>query len=241
MNQQLWWYVARATGLVAWALCTLAVLWGLALSARLLGRRPAPAWLLDLHRFLGALATVFTAVHIAGLVADSYVDFGIADVLVPLASSWKPAPVACGVAAFYLLLAVELTSLARRRLRARIWRLVHMTSLPLWAISTVHLVTAGTDSNNPVVQWTVLSSTAAVLFTALVRVLSPRTAARPAHAGRPGSSRVGSTGAVSVSWPPADELQDGDVLRARISRPGVQRRATGWSFPPTPPHGPRPW
>ena len=185
MNQQLWWYVARASGLVAWALCTLAVVWGLALSTRLLGKRPAPAWLLDLHRFLGALATLFVAVHLAGLVADSYAHFGVADLFVPLASSWKPGPVAWGIAAFYLLLAVELTSLARRRLPARLWRLVHITSLPLWVISTVHLLTAGTDAGNPVVQWTALASTATVIFFTVVRVLSPRAAVRAARRPAP--------------------------------------------------------
>jgi hypothetical protein len=178
MNEQLWWYAARASGLVGWALCTLAVLWGLALSTRLLGKRPAPAWLLDLHRFLGALATIFVGVHVAALVADSYAHFGLADVLVPMASSWRPGPVAWGIAAFYLLVAVELTSLARRRLTVRLWRLAHITSVPLWAVSTVHLLTAGTDARNPAVQWAALAATGAVLFFTIVRVLSPRSAAR---------------------------------------------------------------
>jgi hypothetical protein len=183
MNEQLWWYAARASGLVAWGLATLAVVWGLALSTRLLGKRLAPAWLLDLHRFLGGLTTVFVVVHIGALVADSYAHFGLAEVFVPLASSWKPGPVAWGIVAFYLLVAVEVTSLARRRLPARLWRLVHIASLPLWVISTLHLLTAGTDAANPLVQWAALLSTAAVLFTTLVRVLSPRSAAR--RASRP--------------------------------------------------------
>lgn len=174
MNEQMWWYAARASGLVGWFLCTLAVVWGLALSTRLLGRRPAPAWLLDLHRFLGGLATIFAVIHVGALVVDSYVHFGLADVLVPLASSWKPGPVAWGIAAFYLLLAVEATSLLKRRLSARLWRLVHIASLPLWIVSTVHLLTAGSDAPNPAVRSAVLLATGAVLFLTLVRVLSPR-------------------------------------------------------------------
>lgn len=87
MTPPLWWYVAGPSGLVAWALATLAVVWGLALSTRLLGKRPAPAWLLDLHRFLGGLTTVFVAVHIGALVADNYAHFGLGDLLVPMASS----------------------------------------------------------------------------------------------------------------------------------------------------------
>ncbi|HVW35103.1 MAG TPA: ferric reductase-like transmembrane domain-containing protein [Acidimicrobiia bacterium] len=192
MNQPLWWYTARASGLVAWGLCTLAVVWGLALSTRLLGRRPAPAWLLDLHRFLGGLATIFAAVHVLALVADSSVHFGLAEVLVPLASSWRPGPVAWGIAAGYLLVAVEVTSLARRRLPGRLWRLVHVASLPLWVTSTVHLATAGTDAGNPPVRWAVLVSTGAVVFLAVVRILSPRLPSR--FRSRPAAGASGVVG-----------------------------------------------
>jgi len=188
MNEHVWWYTARATGLVGWLLCTLAVVWGLALSTRLLGKRPGPAWLLDLHRFLGGLATIFVVIHVGALVADSSTHFGLADVLVPLASSWKPGAVAWGVAGFYLLLAVELTSLARRRLPGGVWRLVHGASLPLWAVATVHLVAAGTDAGNVVVASAALLSAGAVLFVSLVRVLSPRPR-RPVRTAGPGSSR----------------------------------------------------
>ena len=42
MSPQLWWYVARAGGLVAYGLLAAATIWGLAVSTRLLGRWPAP-------------------------------------------------------------------------------------------------------------------------------------------------------------------------------------------------------
>ena len=67
-----WWYQARAAGFVAYALLTVSILLGLALTTRTFGRRPRPAWLLDLHRGLGGLATIFVGIHLATLVADSY-------------------------------------------------------------------------------------------------------------------------------------------------------------------------
>src|SRR5438874_9448763 len=138
------WYIARASGLVAWGLLSASVIWGLALSTRALGRRPRPAWLLDMHRYLGGLATIFTGVHIAAVVADSYVHFDLVSVLVPGASSWRPGAVAWGVVGLYLLLAVELTSLARNRLPKRVWRIIHFASFPLFMTATVHAITAGT-------------------------------------------------------------------------------------------------
>jgi DMSO/TMAO reductase YedYZ heme-binding membrane subunit len=144
------WYVARSAGLVAWTLLTASVIWGLTMSTRTrpLGHRPRPAWMLDLHRWLGGLATIFVAVHVLAILVDSYVHFTLWSVLVPFASSWRPSAVAWGVVAMYLLLAVELTSLARRRLPKRAWRAVHFASFPLFLLSTVHALMAGTDAGS---------------------------------------------------------------------------------------------
>jgi hypothetical protein len=144
------WYVARASGFVGWGLLSASVLWGLAISGKAtsFGRRPRPNWMLDLHRYLGGLATVFTAVHVAAVVADSYVHFDLASIVIPFASSWKPTAVAWGVVSMYLLLAVELTSLARKRLPRKAWRMVHFASFPLFVSATVHGFTAGTDGHN---------------------------------------------------------------------------------------------
>jgi predicted ferric reductase len=142
------WYIARSAGLVAWALLTASVVWGLLMSTKApaLGRRPRKSWMLDLHRYLGGLATIFTGVHIAGVVADSYLHFGWLATLVPFASTWRPAAIAWGVVGLWLLVAVELTSLARRRLPRRLWRAVHLASFPLFLTATAHAVTAGTDA-----------------------------------------------------------------------------------------------
>jgi len=140
------WYVARASGLVGWGLLAAATLWGLALSTKVLGKRPRPNWILDLHRWLGGLALIFTGVHVISLLFDTYVHFGLASLLVPLASKWHPVAVAWGVVSLYLLLAVELTSLARARLSKNVWRRVHFASFLLFVTSTVHGLTAGTDT-----------------------------------------------------------------------------------------------
>jgi len=170
VNDQLWWYVARAGGIVAWVLLALSVIWGLLLSTRLLGKRPTPAWLNDLHRYLGALALVFTAVHVTALVADSYVHFGPADVLVPMASAWKPGPTAWGVVSLYLLVAIEITSLLMRKLPRRLWRAVHLSSFGLFFTASIHGATAGTDATNPIYTYVSLTLIALAMLTTLVRV-----------------------------------------------------------------------
>ncbi|TMK22300.1 MAG: ferredoxin-NADPH reductase, partial [Actinobacteria bacterium] len=122
MKSQFAWYVARASGLVGWALLAASVMWGLSISTKVLKGRPRPAWQLDLHRYLGGLGTIFVGVHVIGIVADTYVHFGLASVLVPFASTWHPAAVAWGVVGTYLLAAVQLTSMVRTWLPKRLWR-----------------------------------------------------------------------------------------------------------------------
>jgi DMSO/TMAO reductase YedYZ heme-binding membrane subunit len=190
VSGQLAWYLARSAGIVSWVLLSASAVWGIALSTRLLASRPSPAWLLDLHRQLGGLACTFVAVHVGALVADDFVAFGPAEILVPLASRWRPVAVAWGVVALYLLGAVELTSLLKRRMPARWWRRVHRLSFPLWLLATAHGLAAGTDAGNPVVQWSLLVVATIGLFVGIVRWLSPRPDRKP----RPDAGREQSAG-----------------------------------------------
>jgi hypothetical protein len=160
------WYIARAGGLVAYVLLATTVLWGTALAARAFRQRPGLPWLTAMHDWLGVLTLTFVGVHVTGLLLDTYVRFSLVDVLVPFASSWRPGPVAWGVVGFYLLLAVHLSARLRGRLPKRyrpLWKKVHLASYPLFAVTTVHLFTAGTDRGSFLVLMAVALVIAAVL------------------------------------------------------------------------------
>ncbi len=186
MNPQVWWFVSRSSGMIAWGLLTLSVCWGLFISTKAVAKASSPAWLLDLHRYLGGMAVIFTAIHLIGLVADSYVTFGWAEIFIPMASSWKPGPVAFGIVGFYLLLAVELTSLAMKRLPRKLWRWVHHSSLVLYFVATYHAIVAGTDAENQWFRVAALASINIVMFLTIVLILAVRKAkispSRPARA-----------------------------------------------------------
>lgn len=181
------WEVARAGGIVAWGLATASVVWGLALSTRLAKRRPWPAWLLDMHRFLGALAVVFTVVHVGAVLLDSYTRFSLAAVLVPFVATWHPTAVAWGIVAFYVLLAVEVTSLLKPRIGRTWWRRTHYLSFALFAFSTVHAVMAGTDTRSGLVLMALAVVSLPVFALAGVRLGAP---ALPARTSRSGSAVV---------------------------------------------------
>lgn len=148
MNEQFWWYVARSGGIVALVLIAASVLWGLLLSSKYLQGGPKPKGLLNLHRFLGALSVVFTGIHVIALYLDSYVQFTLFELLVPFASAWEPAPVAAGVVAFWLLLAVQVTSMMMKRLPRQWWKWVHLTSYLLLPLGVLHGITAGSDAGS---------------------------------------------------------------------------------------------
>ena len=178
MNAQLTWYAARAAGIVAWSLAAGSVVWGLALSTRALGRKPRPAWLFDLHRFLGGTALAFTGVHVGSILLDTYVHFSVANVLVPFTGPWHPGAVAWGITAFYLLLAVELTSLARSRIPRRVWRRIHVGGFGLFVTSTIHGLSAGTDRRSPAFVAAAVGTVLAVAALTAIRIW--QSARRPA-------------------------------------------------------------
>ena len=160
---------------MSWALVTLAVITGLQLSTRLV-RRPAPAWVTDVHRFLAGLAVAFLGVHLLGLVADTYVGFGLADILVPFATTYQTTAVALGVVAMYLLLAIEITSLLMKHMSRRVWHGIHLSSYVLFPLATVHGIMVGTDRHSFLLLASSLLGAAVVLFMTLVRILAPRRA-----------------------------------------------------------------
>ena len=180
MSGQAWWHLARASGVVAWLFLSVSVAWGVLVATDLFARVRRAAWLLDLHRALGALTVVFTGVHVAALVADSYVHFGWADIVVPFASDWRTGPVALGVLTMWVVAIIEASSLVMRRLPKRLWRAVHRTSYVAFVLGSLHGTFAGSDATNPVYALTSILVTVVLVFAVTYRIVGRRERRRPA-------------------------------------------------------------
>ena len=169
-----WWYLARSTGLIAGVLLVAAFVWGVLLSTQLVKPVKRAAWLLDLHRWLGGLTVVFVALHLVGLLADSYVEFDLASIFVPFASEWRPAAVTWGVAGLYILAAVQLTSWrpVRSRLSRKVWRGAHLLSFPLLWVVAMHSGAAGTDVGNRLYLVSLIILVGLSVFIVLYRLLA---------------------------------------------------------------------
>lgn len=185
LNPQLWWWVARSTGIVAWVMATASIAWGLTLSGRLVRRRKLPAWLLDLHRYLATLTVAFIALHLVALVADGWTHFGWRELFIPFASTWRPRAVLWGIVAFYGVLIVQVTSWGMRRLPRQVWHGIHLTSYLVFVAATMHFALAGADRMNRIVQAVGVAGVTVVISLTVLRVLDRRTVDAPAPSASP--------------------------------------------------------
>ncbi len=178
-DPHLWWYVTRASGLVAWAAMTGSVLWGVLLATRVLRSIDNPAWLQDLHRWLGGTALIMTGLHMLSLMLDSWAHFSLTQVLVPLAAGYRPWPVALGIVAFYLLIAVYGSSLLRPRMPRRFWKALHYGSYASVVLVSFHAGWSGTDVGAWGYRLVAFALLGLTTVAVLVRVLTSATAAPP--------------------------------------------------------------
>jgi ferredoxin-NADP reductase/DMSO/TMAO reductase YedYZ heme-binding membrane subunit len=221
LGRAVWWYVARASGLVAWVLLAMSVVGGLLLATRLTqGHRRD--WTQGLHEFVGALAVVFTAIHLISVLTADQLQIGPSQLLVPFTRPDNPVAQGCGVLACYLLIAVVLTSWARASLPWRWWRRLHLLAFPLFALACVHTALAGTDTTSPIVHWASLVTGAAILFLAVLRLLTAR-AGRPVSGVARDSNHRHSRGAhvPRQSSPPPRQRQSSPPPSVTPPDPGM--------------------
>ena len=172
------WYVARAAGLVAFAALTLSVWLGLGMSTRLLGPKRHKA-LFGWHQTLAWTGLSMLVLHAGALLFDPTLHFGLASVLAPFASAWRPAAVAAGVIAGWLTLVLAVSFRLRKRIGQRGWRLLHYATFGAFVLALGHALTAGTDLRGLGGPFLALVAAGPVVWLGFVRILLPRTAPGP--------------------------------------------------------------
>lgn len=170
------WLAIRATGVTAWGLLTAVVLWGLLLRTRLLGGAVKPPALLGMHRWLGALALGFLAVHMALLVVDPVVAFTIPQLFIPGLAPWEPLAVSLGILAMWLMVPVSVVGRIRQRLGrngAKIFARTHLIAYSAWPLATAHYVFAGTDATTEWSLGLLIAAATLLIFGLLARGFVP--------------------------------------------------------------------
>jgi len=143
---QLWWYVTRASGIVAYLLLWFSMVLGLAVTSKYLDQLLERVFTYDFHQFISLLSIAFIAVHIIVLLFDRYLPYSIWQILVPFISPYRPFWVGMGVIGFYLIILVTVTFYMRNKIGGKAFRLIHVLSLAGYLGATLHGIYAGTDS-----------------------------------------------------------------------------------------------
>jgi DMSO/TMAO reductase YedYZ heme-binding membrane subunit len=203
MNEKLSWYISRSSGWVAFVLLAVTVIWGILGITKIIERRGLPKWLIELHRYLALLSIVFTAIHLAGLVGDNYMQIAWREILVPYALDYKSGAVALGVVALYLLVVVQVSSWLRPHLPRKVWKGLHMLSYPAMWLVAMHGLRAGTDSSHVAVRAGVMVVVGLTALFTLLRILRGRTVRRVARGEATQSDAVRTLSLVPAERRPA--------------------------------------
>jgi methionine sulfoxide reductase heme-binding subunit len=166
------WYATRATGLVTLLLLTASVLLGVLTAGRFASQRWPRFLSQGLHRNVSLLVLVFLTLHVGTTVIDTYTSIPLTAAFIPFTSSYKELWLSLGAVACDLLLALVVTSLLRKRIGHRPWRLVHWLAYACWPVAMMHGLGIGTDRNATWVFALTLACAGSVLIVATWRLLA---------------------------------------------------------------------
>ena len=145
-STQIWWYVTRSAGIIAYLLLWFSTVWGLAVPSKVLTQVLDQTFTVDFHEFTSLLAIGFTLLHVFVLMIDRFLPYTLLQILVPFLSPYRPFWVGMGVIAFYITLLVTITFYLRKKIGMKAFRSIHVLSLLGYLGVTFHGLYAGTDA-----------------------------------------------------------------------------------------------
>jgi len=179
-----YWYLSRASGLAAFALVWLSMVWGVLLTGRAARRWPGVVSAADVHQHVSLLGLGFGLFHGLILLGDRFANYQLSQILVPFTTSgYRPLWVGLGQLSFYALAIVALSFYLRPWLSNRAWRTIHLLSFGVYLSALSHGVLSGTDSGVPWISAFYWSSAGVLLFLTIYRILVSRVS-RPRIAQR---------------------------------------------------------
>jgi sulfoxide reductase heme-binding subunit YedZ len=184
MEGPILWYLNRGSGAVTLVLFTLTLVLGVLSLGGPPARRVPRFVVQSLHRNAALLAFVMLGAHVVSAVVDEYVDIRWWQAFLPFGAAYEPLWLGLGAVALDLLLVIAVTSMLRRRLADRTWRLLHQLAWPMWGLSLAHGIGMGTDLRDA--WWLVTLACGVAVVAALVwRLVRPVLVVRRRHRRHP--------------------------------------------------------
>lgn len=188
-NEHAFWLASRAAGIVAMGLMTFTVIVGLMQGGNLLRsmnnrtRERAgvkPRDLTRMHQFVSLAAIIAIVSHGLLLMGDAWLNPSFSQVVVPFSLDYRTFYTGLGVTAGWVVVLLGLTYYLRDQIGVKRWKTLHRFTIVGYALSVVHVMGAGTDSQSAWLFYPMMISVAvvAVLFTLRMRSHTARPVAR---------------------------------------------------------------
>ena len=129
----------------------------------LMGGRLVKGRLPDLrvtHEALSLATIAALLVHALALLGDGYLSPSLADVTIPLVSSYQRVWTGLGIVAGWALIILGVSYYARARIGVARWRRLHRFTALAWILGVVHGIGQGTDAG---AAWFLVTTAAAVI------------------------------------------------------------------------------
>ena len=167
------WYMSRASGIIAFVFLWLSMLMGLIKTTNLIPRGKSSAIAIDLHQFVSLAGLFFSLFHGVILLWDPYIAMTLGQMLVPFTVfNYRPLNVGAGQISLYLWAVLVLSSSVRKSIGRATWRMLHYLSFGVFWLVLLHGISAGSDSGTAGMQILYWSSAGSIVFLTTYRILS---------------------------------------------------------------------
>ncbi len=150
---RVFWYLSRATAIVAYLILWLSMVWGLLMSTRLIKNWPGFPPSNNLHKFFAIFGLSLGMLHGLLLLGDRYMNFKLVQLLIPFANTtYRPTWVGFGQISLYLWGLIVISFYLRKKIGQKTWRVLHVLTFFTYASVFIHGITSGSDSGTVLMQ-----------------------------------------------------------------------------------------
>ena len=178
-----YWYMSRGAAFVALVLLWISMMLGLLITDKLARSWPGAPVAFALHEFVSLLGLVFAVFHALILLGDRYINYKLAQILMPFGSvNYHPVWVGVGQIGLYLWAIISASFYVRQMIGHKTWKFIHYASFFNFMIAVMHGLASGTDTAVPWAQALYWFLGGSVLFLTVYRIVagSIQPATRPA-------------------------------------------------------------
>ncbi len=183
------WYLSRGSAFVALGLLWVSMLLGLLITDKMARSWPGAPAAFAIHEYVSLLGLVFAAFHALVLLGDRFINYRIAQILVPFGSvNYHPVWVGFGQIGFYVWAIISASFYVRHKIGPKAWRFIHYASFFNFVVAMIHGLASGTDHATVWAQTIYWIMGASTLFLIVYRIAAGLAGPEPRAPRKPGST-----------------------------------------------------